>query len=60
MSLSSNKRHPMSAVAAAVALALASTALQAAEPSTETTLEELIVTGTRVTGVALSESATPT
>ncbi len=59
MSLSSNKRHPKSMVAAAVALALGSTALQAAEPATETTLEELIVTGTRVTGVALSESATP-
>ncbi len=46
-------------VAAAVALAIAASSVQAAEPEKESTLEEVIVTGTRATGVALSESATP-
>ncbi|MET0280802.1 MAG: TonB-dependent receptor [Steroidobacteraceae bacterium] len=48
-----------SLVAAAVAAALGTSALQAAESTQEATLEEVIVTGTRATGVALSESATP-
>ncbi len=47
-----------------MALAIAASSAQAAEPgkepaAREATLEEVIVTGTRATGVALSESATP-
>lgn len=50
--------RPASMVALAVATAIGTTALQAAQAQ-EATLEEVIVTGTRATGVALSESATP-
>jgi iron complex outermembrane recepter protein len=56
MSLIWNKRRHASMIAAAVAAAISTSALQAAE---ESTLEEIIVTGTRAIGVALSESATP-
>jgi iron complex outermembrane receptor protein len=56
MSASSKKRHYLSLVAAAVATAIGSSALHA---EGESTLDEVIVTGTRAVGVALSESATP-
>src|SRR6185369_8413770 len=55
--------RPISAVCAAVALAICAS-VQAAEPAEgekaeKSELDELIVTGTRVVGVAVSESAAP-
>ncbi len=61
MSLSSSRRRPASLVAVAVGMAIGASIARAAEPEKkpESTLEEVIVTGTRATGVALSESAAP-
>ncbi|MEJ0098890.1 MAG: TonB-dependent receptor [Pseudomonadota bacterium] len=57
MNLNSNKHHCLPLVVAAVAAAMGSSVVHAA--AGDTTLDEVIVTGTRAIGVAVSESATP-
>lgn len=52
------KNQTTALVAAAVAMAI-SAAARAADPQPVSVLDEVIVTGTRATGVALSESPTP-
>ncbi len=52
------KNQTTALVAAAVAMAI-SAAARAADPPPVSVLDEVIVTGTRATGVALSESPTP-
>jgi iron complex outermembrane receptor protein len=63
MSVSSNKVLPSAAIVAAVALAIAAPTVRAQqvaqETASEASLQEVIVTGTRQTGLEASESPAP-